>query len=135
MSGFFRVQGYDAQGLAKMSRAGDVPFNPAIPAAVSADSAQTITVAQLLAGLYLRSGMTAGRTDTTDTAANILAALPNMDIGDSIQLYISNTVAFALTIAGGTGVTMGSKVTVPASGSGVLFLTKTGAATMAGLLL
>lgn len=133
---FTRAQVYDAQGLARLQRAGDsLNINPLIPAAVLADSAQTISTAQLLNGLYIRSGMTAGRTDTTDTAVNILAALPNMDVGDSFTVLISVTVAFALTLAGGTGVTMGTKTAVPASGSGILILTRTGAATMSATLL
>ena len=96
----------------------------------TADSAQTLTVAKMACGLYMRSGLTAGRTDTTDTAANILAAFPAMNIGDNFSVVVSNLAAQILTIAGGTGVTMGTKTTVAASSMGILVFTKTSATAM-----
>lgn len=41
------------------------------PAVITADANTTITAAQLQTGLILRSGLTAGRTDTLPTAAQI----------------------------------------------------------------
>lgn len=99
-------------------------------AAQTADSAQTITVAKMAGGLYMRSGQTAGRTDTTATAADILAANPAMDIGDNFVLVVSNLAAQILTIAGGTDVTMGTKTTIAASSWGMLVFTKTSATEM-----
>lgn len=98
----------------------------------AADSNQTITAASLSGGLYVRNGMTAGRTDTTDTAANILAANTGMDNGDSFLLAISVGTAFALTLAGGVGVTAvaGGKTSIPASGFGLVQFIKTSDTTM-----
>jgi len=98
--------------------------------AQTADSAQTISVAKMAGGLYMRSGQTAGRTDTTDTAANILAANPDMDISDNFCLVVSNLAAQILTIAGGTDVTMGTKTTIAASSWAILVFTKTSATEM-----
>jgi hypothetical protein len=58
-----------------------------------------------------RTGPTANFTDTTDTAANIVAAVPSPAAGDAIAgltwtvRYINNT-AYTATWAAGTGVTM-----------------------------
>lgn len=110
----------------------------------AADANSTLTAAQILAGLYVRAGMTAGRTDTTDTGANIDTALtgansgavPDLAVGESITLVISNQVAFALTLAGGVGVTIAStKTTIPASGGANVVFTKTGVATYNAFIL
>lgn len=98
--------------------------------AQTADSAQTISVAKMAGGLYMRSGQTAGRTDTTDTAVNILAANPDMDISDNFCLVVSNLTAQILTIDGGTDVTVGTKTTIAASSWAILVFTKTSATTM-----
>lgn len=104
-------------------------------AALAADTNQTLTVDQLAGGLILRSGQTAGRTDTTPTAALILAACPDMDIGDSFIVVISNVAAQILTLAGGTGVTLGTKTTIAASSVGFVLFTKTSATAMSATIL
>lgn len=130
MMSFVNYMVVDQGGLSRISNPADgIPGNFS-PSTQSADSAQTLTAAAIQGGLYIRSGMTAGRTDTTDTAANIIAANPQMDIGDNFLLAISNSVAFALTIAGGVGVTMGAKTTIAASSFGFLVFTKTSATAM-----
>lgn len=68
--------------------------------------AGTLTAAAIAGGVINRSGPTAAYTDTTDTAANIIAALPNAQLGQSWEATIVNTTGFAETIAGGTGVTL-----------------------------
>lgn len=116
--------------LQRKARAGDGSLmRLQVPAAVSADSNQTIGVAALLGGLYIRSGMTAGRSDTTPTGALLDAALEAFDVGDTFTFAISVTVAFALTLVAGTGITLAGKTVVPASGSMWFVVTKTGAGT------
>lgn len=129
--GFKRVNVQDSAGNVSMPiRAGDGYIaNPAI-VTQAADSNQVLTVAAIAGGIYQRSGMTVGRTDTTDTAANYLAAFTGMDIGDSYIFKISVTVAVVLTLAAGTGVTLAGKTTVAASGVGEFLLTKTSATTV-----
>ena len=77
--------------------------------------ASTISVAALLGGITQRTGPGAGYTDTFPAAANLLAAQPELSVGDSFEYTFRNTVAFAMTAAAGEGVVLGSNVDVPAS--------------------
>lgn len=71
------------------------------------DVAATLTTDQLINGLIL-STPTAARTFTTPTAAAILTALDSPKVGTAFDLVIRNTSAgaYALTVEGGTGVTV-----------------------------
>jgi hypothetical protein len=71
------------------------------------DAATLMTVAQLLGGLYFRSGLTAGRTDTFPTVDGIIAALDNPQVDDSFGLTIRVNEAFLLTITLGAGMVAG----------------------------
>lgn len=69
-------------------------------------------------GIIYRSGSTGAYTDTTDTSTNILAAIAGNNPsgacvvpGSSFRLLVINSVAFALTLAFGTGVVKGSGTT------------------------
>ena len=79
----------------------------------------TATAAQLVGG-YLADGatQTAAFTVTTDTAANILAQMPNAAVGTSFKFrFINNdqsSTGYAGTLAGGTGVTVGTVLPNPA---------------------
>lgn len=82
----------------------DVPA-PSITALATV-GAGTITGAGIAGGVTNRTGSTTAFTDTTDTAANIIAAIPNAAIGQSLDyIYYNNTPGLA-TITGGTGVTV-----------------------------
>ena len=91
--------------------------NPAVGASV-------ITAGMLAGGVYV-SAITSAVTHTTDTAVNILAANPDMSIGDTAAVIVSNPTAFVLTIAGGTGVTASGTLTVAAGAARTFLLTKT----------
>lgn len=95
----------------------------------SAAGAQTISLNQILGGIAAFSGAAGAVTYTTDTAANILAAMPDMDIGDTYVFMLSNTAAQTATIAGGTDVTASGNLTVNAT-SKMFVLEKTAATTM-----
>lgn len=77
--------------------------------------ASTISVAALLAGVVNRSGPAAGYTDTFPAAANVLAAQPDLSVGDNFEFIFRNTVAQAMTAAAGEGVVLGTNVDVAAS--------------------
>ena len=71
---------------------------------------QTMTAANLLTGMII--GQPSGSaTYTTDTAANIIAAMnaasAGVQVGDYLECYLANDAAIAvvITIAGGTNVT------------------------------
>lgn len=96
----------------------------------------TITAAGITGKVTTRSGATTAFTDTTDTADNIIAAIPNGNIGASFEYtYINNTVAPA-TITGGTGVTVSGITTVGAGKTARYLVTYTAAdtVTMVGIL-
>lgn len=125
-----RRVGYDGALQRKITVGDNDLFTRDLNQAQTADAASVITAAAIVGGFYKRSGQTAGRIDTTDTGVNIDAADNDLDIGESFSMIVSNQAAQILTIAGGVGVTITSaKTTVPASASGVLIFTKTGAGT------
>ena len=117
-------------GLTRAARAGDNFAASRSLLSISADANRTLAVADIAGGIVQFTGFTAGRTLTTDTAANIIAANPWMDIGDSFEVDISIVPAFAGTWAAGTGVTLAGRATTPASSTTKCVVTKTGAATV-----
>lgn len=117
-------------GSVREARVGDGILSMLRPTTNTTDAAATITAAAILGGLWVHSGHTASRTDTTDTAALILAAMPDMDIGDTVLFKVSSGAAFTIVVAGGVGVTASGNLTVLANGSKDFLLTKTSATTM-----
>lgn len=87
----------------------------------TATSATTVTAANLTGGavgvtLAMTGTLTAGATLTTDTAANIIAAIPTPQnyVGFTYSLTLINESSgdFAWTVAAGTGVTITGTDTV-----------------------
>jgi hypothetical protein len=109
------------------SRPGDSILQPNATI-VTADAIDTITAAKVASRVVQYTAFTAGRNLTTDTAANILAAFPDLDIGDQILFIVSCVAAFAGTYVAGTGVTLAGRATTPASSFSIIVITKTGAA-------
>jgi hypothetical protein len=116
-------------GLGVKGGSGDCLLTPA-PSVIAADANDTLTVDKIHAGVVQYTGFSAGRTVTTDTAAAIIAAFPDLDIGDSFIIIVSTQNAFAITWAAGAGVTLSGRATTPASTFSVIVVTKTGAATI-----
>lgn len=78
--------------------------------ALSNVAGQTLTVAQTK-GILLRSGA-AAVSDTTPTAADIIAGMSNAAIGDVVEWTIRNTNSGLLTLVAGSGVTLEGTTTV-----------------------
>ena len=101
---------------------------------ITTAGAGTYSAAQIATGLIERDPNGAGRTDTTDTAAAILAALPHMvSNGDMFQCLLINTAdaAEAITLAGGTGVTIVNVgQTLAQNESAILVFRRTSATTL-----
>lgn len=116
-----------ATGLSSFTAAGQIVGALPVAAAVTATAGTTLTAAQIAGGLIARSGPTAAFTDTTDTAANIIAAINSMGAGEGFDLSIQNTTADALTLAAGTGVTLAGTTTVSATSTRRYRVTMTGA--------
>ena len=81
----------------------------------------TILGSMLATGILNRTGPAGAFTDTTDTAGNIIAAIfgginnTGLQNGTTFRLTYINSVAFAATLAAGTGVTLGANTGIAAS--------------------
>ena len=117
-------------GLTRNARVGDGLISHPAVTVVTADANDIVTVDKIAGGVIQYTGFSAGRNLTTDSAANIIAAFPNMDIGDTIELMVSIITAFAGTWIAGAGVTLAGRATVLANTTQVVIITKTGAATV-----
>lgn len=71
----------------------------------------TITAAQLLGGIIIRSGA-AAVSDTLPTAAALVALVPGAAIGDTFDVTIQNGNSGLLTIVTGAGITLTGTTTV-----------------------
>lgn len=115
-------------GLAVDAKGGDTLISPDVISVVTADAAYTLTVTDVGRGVIQFTGLTAGRNLTTPTAAALLAAFPEVDIGESVELKVSITTAFALTLVAGASVTLAGRATVPANTTQSIYFTRTAAA-------
>ncbi len=95
------------------STAGDINLKT-VTALSNADA--TLSAAELITGLFTITP-TVARTLTTDTAANIIAAMGGYAVGSHFEFTIVNTAAFNVTLAAGVGVTLSGKAIVN-NGSG-----------------
>jgi hypothetical protein len=79
-----------------------------LPATLSTAGAQTLTVVQIVAPILIRSGNSTPVTDTTPTAAQMVAALQGVQAGCTYQWMIRNinTGTGTHTLQGGTNVTL-----------------------------
>ena len=76
-------------------------------------AANTYTARQLTGGIIRRVlAVGAATTDSTDTATNIVNAIPGAVVGQTFPLLISNLMSATLTVAAGTGVTLTGTATV-----------------------
>lgn len=100
-------------------------FYETTPDTIATAGNATFTTAQVLGGIILRDPAGGARTDTTPTAAALVAAAPGVAIGSTFSLLIRNTAdaAETITIAGGTGVTVSGTATIAQSNS-KLFLVR-----------
>ena len=97
-----------------------VAANEGVTEVAVADEDSTLTAAQLLNSKLFTATPTAARTFTTATAALIVAALTDEVAGTSFEFTIVNKAAdtHAITLAGGTSVTVVGLATVSATLSG-----------------
>ena len=116
--------------IAALASKGGTPV--AVNGNLTTVGAGTLTAALLVGRVITRSGPTAAFTDTTDTAANIIAALPSLAvIGESFYIDYINTTAFVATLAAGTNVTLSGIATVlPANSITRMLLTYATASTV-----
>lgn len=127
---FKRILATNSAGLPQVSRQGlGIVANVDITSKTT-NADHTLTVAEMAGGMVYYSALSAGRTVTTPTAALILAACPDMDIGDSFSFIVSIQDAFAITWAAGADVTLVGRATTPASSWSFITVTKLTATTV-----
>lgn len=97
-------------GFERAINQGDIPGGAEINNNLTTAGAGALTGTLLAGSILYRTGPTGAVADTTDTAANIIAAVAvnnqNPMPGSTHRLRIINTVAFVETLAAGTGVTL-----------------------------
>lgn len=100
-------------GLERTAVAGDGWLaNPRITVS-AVDDAQVLGAAGIAGGIAQFTTLTANRIVTTDTAAAILAALPQLEDGDCYPFLVSNVDAsHKVTLAGGASVTASGSLDV-----------------------
>lgn len=101
--------------------------------AINTVGAGTITAAAINGGNVSRTGtQTVAFSDTTDTAANIIAGNTGLvgKIGASFIFYYGNTTTWPATLGGGTGVTVSGITVIPAGSVAAYLVTYTAAATI-----
>jgi hypothetical protein len=108
--------------MSRSVQPGDILASGEVYQALAGDVNSTITAALIAAGLINRTGMTAGRTDTTDTADAVLKAMGGNDYqvnivpGSAFRFSYRQAAAFATTWAHGRGWIAGiGTLDVPAS--------------------
>lgn len=95
-------------------------------AGITVPSGATITYTQVLGGEIVRTGLTSARTDTLDTAQNIITRGSNVAVGTTFILKIYNQTPYIETIAMGSGETPVGNLTVPPNGARIFDLLVTG---------
>lgn len=83
-------------------------------ATISTADAATYTAAQIVGGLIDRDPNGADRSDVTPTAAQLVAAVPGVQVGSSFVLYVKNTAdaAETITVTAGSNVTLTGTMTI-----------------------
>lgn len=128
-SGALTVTG--ASSLAAVTTTGLEKNAPsATPANITTAGAGTYTAANLAVGIITRDPNGTNRTDTTDTAANLITGLALSADYQERYCYIVNTAdaAETITLAGGVGVTLKGTITIAQNQATYLAIFRTGAA-------
>jgi len=127
--GFKRVM-LDDGGVQRRARAGDASSNnPVITTNASAGN-QSITIPMIAGGVGVFTGAAGGVQYTIPVAADIIAAFPEMDIGDTLEFSITNTAAQVATLnTAAAGVTYAGFTTANAA-TRVGLITKTSGTTV-----
>jgi hypothetical protein len=94
---------------------GVAPLSSEKATSINTVGAGTLTGAAMAGGTISRGGAQLGAafTDTTDTPANLVAAVPNIQIGQAWELTVENTTNATQTITGATGVTVSGYSILP----------------------
>jgi hypothetical protein len=115
------LKGNDSEGAVTRKRIESyIAARESVTEVAETDAAQTLTAAELLNSKLFTCTPTAARDFTTATAAQIVAALADEIAGTSFEFTIVNKAAstHAITLVGGTDVTINGAAAVAAATSG-----------------
>ena len=116
-------------GLQREARVGDgFAAMPKITSVATAGDL-TLSVAAVQGGIAQFTGAAGAVAYTLPLAADLIAAFPMMDIGDTYVFVIQNTASQNATVTTNTGITLTGNVVINAASKFVV-LTKTAATTM-----
>jgi len=130
---FVRPEVYE-KGMCRQARIGDGFLANPLISSVSTAGNLTLTVAAVLGGIAQFTGAAGAVAYTLPTAADLIAAMPDMDVGDSYVFAIQNTAAQVATVTTNTGITLSGNVTINAATKFVV-LTKTSSTAMTACVL
>ena len=111
------------KGMEQSMRNGDGFLDNPLVTTVATAGDLTIGLSAMLGGICVFTGAAGAVAYTTPTAAAIIAACPDMDIGDTFKFILTNTAAQVATITAGAGVTIAGIATANAN-SRHCFVTK-----------
>ena len=78
-----------------------------LPASITNTTGTTLSASDMINGAIIRTGPTSDFSDTTDTAANIIASFgPSPPVGSSYQFALINQTDYSETLTPGAGVTI-----------------------------
>jgi len=98
---------------AKLVDASVTPPKTKTKAAIAlADADATLTAAQMIDSGIFTITPTVARALTTDTAANLVAAMTGYQVGTWFDIIVVNLAAFDVTLVGGVGVTLSGKAVI-----------------------
>lgn len=98
---------------------GPAIFQTVATSQITTAAAVTFTAAQMLGGYIPRDPAGGARADKVDTAANIVAAMPNVKVNDSFEFIVQNDAdaAETITLTTNTGCTMSGTMTIAQNNS------------------
>jgi len=116
-------------GVYREARVGDGTLNQLKITTDATAGNRTLTVTAVLGGIAQFTGAAGAVAYTLPLATDLIAALPNLDIGGTYSFWIQNTAAQAATVTTNTGITLTGNVVINAAAK-LVVLTKTAATTM-----
>lgn len=115
MARFATVQNSLGDAINTLADKADVNATRTVTA-VAAASTITLTAAQMVNGIVTHTGGSTC-TVTTPTAAAIVAAIPDCQVGYAFELHVVNNNSGSTSFTGGTGVTIPALLATVATGT------------------
>ena len=122
-------------GFQRPARVGDGMMATPVITTIATAGSLTMPVAGVLGGILQYTGAAGAVAYTLPLAADLIAAMPDMDIGDSYMFIMVNTAAQNATNTTNTGITLSGNSAVVNASRAFIVLTKTAATTMNAVVL